>query len=295
MSDKIVLSSGSLGYEIFDVETREVSLHRSRGNISYKGSNILIGDEVLLDKSGFISGIVPRKNVLHRPRLANADFVFIVISLKKPDFSSYLLDKFLTLINSSHITVKIIVTKVDLASSSEFEKFKSYMFYYERIGYDVFYLGKNDEYDFNKVKDVISGKKVAFVGQTGVGKSTLLNRLCPDFNRKIDELYINSGRGRHTTKEVILLPHNDGFLFDTPGFSQLELKDFKPIDLTIYYPGIKDYYGKCHFADCLHLPNTKGCQVQKAIESETISAESYKNYCKIYEEVKLNDIWKKKL
>ena len=295
MSEKIVLSSGSLGYELFDVETQEISLHKSRGTISYKGANVLIGDAVKLDERGFISEILPRKNVLSRPKLSNVDFIFVVISYKKPAFSSYLLDKFLTLINSSNIKAKILITKVDLASNEEFENFKSYMSYYEHIGYDVYYTGKNSTYDLLKIKDIISDKKVAFVGQTGVGKSTLLNQLCPDFNRKIDELYINSGRGRHTTKEVVLLPFNGGFLFDTPGFSQLELKDFKPIDLAAYFPGIKEYYGKCHFVDCLHLPNTKGCQIEKAILSNMISADSYKNYCKIYEEVKINDIWKKKL
>ena len=295
MNKYLVLSSTSLGYQLYDLDSGSISLHKARGVLSFKQSNILIGDIVSLDTDGFINEVTRRQNQLMRPRLANVDFVCVIVSAKNPDFSSFLLDKFLTLINASLIPCKIIISKIDLLSAEAFQSLKNKVIYYQNIGYDIFYIDKTSNGDFIKIQELVHKKKVAFIGQTGVGKSTLLNHLCPDFNRKVDSLFINSGRGRHTTKEVVSLPYDGGFLFDTPGFSQLELKDFKPIDLALYFPGFEKYFGKCHFSDCLHLPNSKGCQVLKGVEKREISDDSYYNYCKIYEEVKANDIWKKKL
>ncbi len=294
MSEKLILSSGSLGYSVYDVESKTITLAHSRGKLSYQNTGVIIGDKVSLDDRGFIHQILPRKNLLTRPRLANVDFVFVIVSAKEPLFSSFLLDKFLTLINFSEIKVKIIISKCDLLSDEEFSVLKKRMSYYEKEDYEVFYVSRIDDSSIVDLKNKISSSKVAFVGQTGVGKSTILNRLCPDFNRKVDSLFVSSGRGRHTTKEVVMLPYQDGFLYDTPGFSQLELKDINPDGLSISFPGYEKYVGKCQFSDCLHLPFSKGCELKNALENDELSQDSYENYCKIYEEVKENDLWKKK-
>ena len=283
----LVLSSSSDGFCLYSLSNGEMRLGKSRGKVSFKSGSVLIGDEVYLDRDGFICAIETRKNTLSRPRLANCDLAFVIISGTENEFSTYLLDKFLSLINHSGIRAEIIVTKADLLSFKELSDIRDEMSYYERIGYEVFYINAHDDstYDFAKVRDELHNKRVAFIGQTGVGKSSFINSLDSSFKRRVDSLFIKSGRGRHTTKETILLPYMDSFIFDTPGFSDLKLTDFSPDDLAVYFPGFINYYGKCKFKDCSHI-NIKGCEVLKALDENTISKDSYDNYVKIYKEIK---------
>ncbi len=299
MMDKkiyLVLSTSSFGYQLYDYETKETSFHEHRRKISYQEKKIVIGDKVTLDTSGFIDHILDRTNYLPRPRLSNVDFIYVLVSLTQPDFSSYLLDKFLSLISYYSIKAGIVLTKFDLLKPNEKKKMKERMKWYEKISYPVYFVNAKDssKFDFPKLKEDIASKTVAFVGQTGVGKSTLMNAIDPNFSRKVDALYVNSGRGRHTTKEVVLLPYQDGFLFDTPGFSALELTDVKSEDLAHCFPGYESYIGKCRFHDCLHKEENLGCEVKEDLDIN-LSMDSYLNYLKIMEEVKENDKWKKKI
>ncbi len=298
MENKIylVLSTSSYGYQLYDYETKETSFHEHRRKISYQEKKIVIGDKVTLDTAGFIDHVEERKNYLPRPRLANADYVFVLVSLTQPDFSSYLLDKFLSLISFSSLKAGIVLTKYDLLKTSEKKKMKERMSWYEKLSYPVYFVNAKDstKFDFPKLKADMEGKTVAFVGQTGVGKSTLMNAIDSNFSRKVDALYVNSGRGRHTTKEVILLPYQDGFLFDTPGFSALELTDIRSEDLAYCFPGYGSYIGKCRFHDCLHKEENLDCKVKEDL-GINLSMDSYANYLKIMEEVKENDKWKKKI
>ncbi len=292
----LVLSTSSFGYQLYDYETKETSFHEHRRKISFQEKKIVIGDKVTLDKAGFIDHIEDRKNYLSRPRLSNVDRVYVLVSLTQPDFSSYLLDKFLSLISFSSIKAGIVLTKYDLLKPSEKKKLKERMTWYEKLSYPVYFVNAKEsaKFDFPKLKEDIAGKTVAFVGQTGVGKSTLMNAIDSNFSRKVDALYVNSGRGRHTTKEVVLLPYQDGFLFDTPGFSALELADIKSEDLAYCFPGYDSYIGKCRFHDCLHKEENLDCKVKEDLGTN-LSMDSYANYLKIMEEVKENDKWKKKI
>ena len=192
MSDKewIVLSSTSNGYQLYDPSEGVYSLSPTRKKVKFREERILIGDHVSLDDAGFIEKILPRKNTLQRPRLANADEIFVLVSCIQPAFSSYLLDKFLSLILSSHIKASIVLTKADLLKKREFNALKKRMEDYQKINFPVYFLNTHDEtsLDFPKLKEDIKGKTIAFVGQTGVGKSSLLNSLYPDFTRKVDAL-----------------------------------------------------------------------------------------------------------
>lgn len=290
-----VLSTTSIGYRLYDEEDRSVSIHRKRGNIK-NASYILVGDYVTLDQDGFIDNVEDRRNFLARPRLSNADIVLVLISLKEPDFNSYLLDKFLTMTNFYRLKSAIVLTKCDMVKKKEFEVIKKRVEDYKKIGYSTYFISNKNrnKFDFENLLNDLQGKAVALMGQTGVGKSSLINTIDSDFKRKVDDLRISMGRGRHTTKEVILLPYSNGFMFDTPGFSSLDLEKMKPSDLAICFPGYESYVKKCFFNDCLHLESTKGCQVKEEIKKGILSNDSYSNYLKIYEEVKENDIWKKK-
>lgn len=300
MADKTyrVLGSGSLGYQLYDLETKEISSHPyRRGKLSYEAKKIIIGDYVFLDQDGLIADVQERTSFLQRPRLSNVDMIYVLISAKEPDFSSYLLDKFLSLITFSSLRSSIVITKADLLKQRERNALQKRMEMYGKIGFPVYFVDAHQEkeFDFPKLHASLSGKSAAFAGQTGVGKSSLLNTLDPEYRRKVDALYVNSGRGRHTTKEVALLPYQGGFLFDTPGFSDLELQEMKSDDLALSFPGYEPYYGTCFFKDCHHLEGAKGCKVIEAVESGKLSGDSYQNYVKLYQEVKVNDLWKKKL
>lgn len=299
MSEKIyrVLNSTSLGYQLYDATDNSFSLHPNRKKITYFGEKIVIGDYVTLDEDGLIDAVKKRKNYLPRPRLSNCDMAYVLTSLKEPDFDSYLLDKFLSFLNYYSIPASIIFSKADLLKKRETIKAKKRAEEYASLGYPYYFIDTSDPkaFDYPAFLSSIHGKSIAFVGQTGVGKSSLLNQICPDFNRKVDALYVNSGRGRHTTKEIVLLPFGDSYLFDTPGFSELELRDIKTLDFASCFPGYADYFGKCAFKDCRHLPSSKGCAVLEAVEEGKLSKESYENYLRIFEEVKENDAWKKKL
>lgn len=291
-----VLSSSSLGYFLYSLEDKSVSIHPFRGKVLHAGEKIIIGDYVTLDEKGRINSVLERKNRLKRPRFSNVDEVFVLCSLKEPEFSSYLLDKFLSRINFSSLTASIVLTKSDLLKKSERNKRKKRMSYYEKIGYKVYFIDAHHatDFDFPKLHEELKHKTVAFVGQTGVGKSSLLNSIDPSFKRRVDSLYVRSGRGRHTTKEIILLPFEDGFIFDTPGFSSFDLLERNTLDLSLCFPGFRPYFGTCFFKDCLHLEKTKGCSVLEAVKNDELSMDSYQNYCKILTEVKENEKWKKK-
>lgn len=295
MKSYLVLSSTSTGYRLYQEEDGEITVHPKRGRLK-NASFVLTGDRVLLDEKGFISEVLPRKNFLARPRLSNADVVLVLISSKEPDFSSYLLDKFLTMVNFYQLPSAIVLTKCDMLSDKEFLLIQQRMENYRKLGYEVFFISNKDDsrFDFPRLRTYLHSKCVALMGQTGVGKSSLINTMDASMRRKIDDLRISMGRGRHTTKEVVLLPYKDGFLFDTPGFSSLDLVRMKPKDLAICFPGFEDYVEKCHFNDCLHLESTKGCMVKEEVDKGILSLDSYHNYLKIYEEVKANDVWKKK-
>ncbi len=190
-SSYLVLSSSSLGYSLFNFETKEITQSKKRGKLDLK-DRIIVGDEVFLDDEGFIIKVKERRNRLDRPRLSNCDSVFIIMSLKEPDFSSFLCDKFLTACAKDNIESNIILTKSDLYV--EDKDVEEAIGYYESLGHKCVRINALEEESssLDLIREMIKGKRVAFIGQTGVGKSTLLNAICPSFNRKVDQLYVKS-------------------------------------------------------------------------------------------------------
>ena len=182
----------------------------------------VVGDYVLFqEEKKLIEKVLPRKNYFDRPRVSNVDQAFLVTSLKQPDFSLNLLDKFLVLMEINNVRPIICVTKEDLVVKSELEAIREKLRYYEKLGYLVI-----SNCDVSTIKKLISNKTSVFTGQTGVGKSTLLNKLNSNLNLATGEISLALGRGKHTTRVVELFSFFGGKIMDTPGFSSLELKNY---------------------------------------------------------------------
>ena len=231
----------------------------------------VVGDYVLFSKEkSLIEKILPRKNSFERPKVSNIDQAFLITSLKLPDFSTNLLDKFIVLMEINHVKPIICITKEDLVDDKTLIKIKDILKYYEDIGYTVVY---NTE--LSKIKELLKGKTSVFTGQTGAGKSTLLNKLNPNWNLETGEVSLALGRGRHTTRVVELFEFLGGKVMDTPGFSSLEFKDYTKEDIKNAFIEFKKY--PCPFKDCNHT-NEKECVVKREVFANNILESRYLNY-----------------
>ena len=237
----------------------------------------VVGDYVLFNKDKLlVEKILDRKNYFERPRVSNIDQAFLVTSLKEPDLSLNLLDKFISLMELNYVKPIICITKRDLLSSDEWINFEEIISYYENIGYQVVF---NTEIE--KIKGLLSGKTSVFTGQTGAGKSSLLNRLNPNWNLEVGEISKALGRGKHTTRVVELFSINDGKVMDTPGFSSLELRNYKKGEIRSSFLEFSLY--PCVYKDCTHT-NEGECNVKKHVESHDILESRYENYLSFIKE-----------
>lgn len=265
-----VVYSDGLTYNVFP-----------KGNLRFKNKKLYIGDNVEINDSFVITDVKERKNELIRPKSANIDQLLIVMSVKEPDLSYELIYKFLTYANMNEIPSLVALTKMDMIDDlTEINELKNDL---KKIGTDLFLLSKDETSELNRLKETLNHKTTIIMGQTGVGKSSLINLIDPSYNRKVGEYSLALGRGKHKTKEVILLPYQDGFIGDTPGFSSLELDLYKE-DLAQYFPGYEDLYLECYFSNCLHQ-NEKDCNIKKHIESGLLSLKAYQTYLKLLSEL----------
>ena len=250
----------------------------SRGSIKHKSFSLCAGDNISFDeKEGVIEQAKERKNYLIRPRSANVDLMVITMSVVEPELSPELVYKFLTYANLNGIPAAVLFTKMDrLADTNKVDVLKSDL---EKLGYRVFLLSPEKTEVIQELQGFLAEKTTIIMGQTGVGKSSAINLIDPHFNRKIGEYSEALGRGKHQTKEVILLPFKDGFIGDTPGFSSLELDLYKE-DLAQYFPGYEKYYLECYFSNCLHQ-NEKECKIKEEISKGNLSKEGYEVYIKL--------------
>lgn len=251
---------------------------RARGKFRKENISPMVGDNVIINiDDNVIESILPRKNELDRPVIANVDVAFIVTSTKKPDLDLNLLDKLISVITFNGIEPVICFTKLDLLNPVEAEMIDNLKRYYEMIGINVVY-----NTDTAEIKRIISGKLAVLAGQTGAGKSSLLNYLDNDLNIKTDEISEALGRGKHTTRHVELYEISDGYIADTPGFSALDLKDMNKEQLRDTFIEFRNY--ECKFRDCMHFKE-KDCGVKSACEEKLILQSRYNNYLLFMEEV----------
>lgn len=248
------------------------------GKFKYLKESPLVGDLVIVDeKNKVINKILPRKNVLIRPPVANIDQALILTSTIEPSFSSNLLDKMLVIIEYNNIKPIICFTKYDLLEDKTY--IDSVIEYYKKIGYDVFI---NDEID--NIKNILNKKVSVLTGQTGVGKSSLLNRLKENLNLKTGEISKALGRGRHTTRHVELLKIEDGLVADTPGFSSLDFIGMNKNDIKDNFIEFYENQEKCKYKDCMHIKED-GCHIKKLCNENIILNTRYENYKKFIEQI----------
>lgn len=254
---------------------------RARGRFRKTAESPLVGDYVEFQienvDEGYITAILPRKNSLIRPPVANIDQLLLTASLKSPDFSFYLLDRFIAYSEANDINPVIIVTKNDLNDDeSLIEEIKAV---YGRM-YEVHFTDK--AHINTDLADVFNEKTSVLAGQSGAGKSTLLNTLLPHLDLKTDEISNALNRGKHTTRHVELISIDGGFIADTPGFATIDFLNIDKYNIKFCFVDFNDYH--CKFRECLHINEPK-CGVKAAVESGELAQSRYDSYVKIYNEI----------
>ncbi|MGE4320643.1 MAG: ribosome small subunit-dependent GTPase A [Acholeplasmataceae bacterium] len=299
-------------YTIVDVENQDEFIAQARGKLRYvkldqdddfnkqttrktkKETKIIqispkIGDKVLYafdHDQVFIEEILSRNNELERPDVANVDQVLLVFSAIRPDFSFYLLDKFLVILEQEKLNPVIVISKIDLVDDTLLESIKKDMVYYENMGYEVYYINSKQKIGFDVLEHIFTDKITVLAGQTGVGKSTLLNALMPELGLKTQEISDALGRGKHTTRHSELYKFNEGYIADTPGFSKIDFKIYYEDELKEFYPDFIALSPSCKFGNqCNHIHEPK-CAIKEAFEQGHILKSRYENYLQFIEEIK---------
>lgn len=254
---------------------------RARGLFRKTEESPLVGDEVKFqienENEGYITEILPRKNALVRPPVANIDQLLLTASLKSPDFSFYLLDRFIAYSEAHDIEPVIIITKNDLNEDTDLlEEIKQvYSPFYE-----LHFTSKSQIKE--ELSDLFTDKISVLAGQSGAGKSTLLNTLLPDLDLKTDEISNALNRGKHTTRHVELIEHNGGYIADTPGFSTIDFINIDKYNIKFCFIDFNQF--TCKFRECLHINEPK-CGVKNAVENGALAKSRYESYVKIYNEI----------
>jgi ribosome biogenesis GTPase len=239
----------------------------------------IVGDYVTLSPScDMIESINPRRTWIIRPRVANVDLILIVSSLVEPVFSRALLMMFMSFASYYSLPYALVFSKVDRGDLTPLQEILTYCQFH---GISVFTFNKFAPNISEQLATFIRGKTVAFAGQTGVGKSSIINVINPDFQRQIGSYSEALGRGRHETKEVRMVPYQNGYIVDTPGFSSIILPTLKN-ELASMYPGFAYYVGQCKFANCLHL-DEPGCKIKADVELGKIPLTIYETYVSLLE------------
>jgi len=252
---------------------------KAKGLFRKEGITPTVGDKVLIDeKKMVITNILNRKNILVRPPISNVDIALIVMSVVNPSFSTNLVDKLINIIEYNNIKPVLCLSKLDLLDNKE--EINKYINYYKSIGYDVFLNTETD-----KIKELFKNKITVITGQSGVGKSTLLNMLDSTLELKTNEISYALGRGKHTTRHVELIELFDGLVADTPGFSSLSFLGMKKEDIRDNFIEFNEYKNKCKYKDCMHLKEDD-CEIKRMVESNDILKSRYENYTKFISEVK---------
>jgi len=287
MTGKIV--KGISGFYYVHVVESGIYQCKAKGIFRQQKVKPLVGDDVEIevtheqDMEGNVINILPRKNELIRPAVANIDQALIMFAsaIPKPNFN--LLDRFLVMMSYQDIPVYICFNKSDQIDEEEQERIRNI---YINTGYNVIYTSAKDETGIDAFKEILKGKTSAVAGPSGVGKSSLINAISPYASMEIGEISAKIERGKNTTRHTELIPVEDNtYIMDTPGFSTLNIPGLEPQDLWRYFPEFVEHERNCKFTGCSHITEPD-CGIKDAIRAGLISKERYKGYKLLYEELK---------
>lgn len=279
MKQGIIQQSLSGFYDI--LTDGEIHRTRARGNFRARKIKPIVGDRVEFE-NGYLLRVLPRKNELVRPPVANVDIAVVVTAAKKPTFSTNLLDRQLIALEAQKIIPVIYFSKTDLLSDDEYAKLAEIVAGYRKIGYQVFFDREAFAEDqLHQLKELLKGQIVTMMGQTGAGKSTLLNHLAPGLGLATGEISTALKRGRHTTRKVSLLNVAGAWIADTPGFSSYETFDMTVEELPNFFPEMKELAANCKFRGCLHLKEPQ-CAVKDAVKNGIIMKSRYDDYVQFH-------------
>ncbi len=246
---------------------------KARGVFRNKKITPLVGDFVKITKEkNLIEEIMKRKNELIRPPVSNIDIALVVTSAKEPDFSSNLLDKMIDIIEFNNIIPVICISKYDLLDNTK--EMDEIVAYYKKIGYKVFINTQIED-----IKKIFKDNVTILTGQTGVGKSSLINKLEKSMDLKTGEISKALGRGKHTTRHTELFELFDGYVADTPGFSSLNFIGMNKEDIRDNFIEFNEYKDKCKYRDCMHV-NEDDCEIKRRVSNNEILKSRYDNYVK---------------
>lgn len=269
----IIIKNESNNYTIRT--NRGINICKPRGKFRIDKITPLVGDHVIIDElNNYILDIKERKNSLIRPQIANIDIAIIVTSVKEPNFDSNLLDKLLTIVSYNNIEPVICLTKLDLLNSKEKKEIENIIAYYKSVGYKV-----TDNNNIKEIKRIIKGKVIVFAGQSGAGKSSLLNKLDKRLSLETKEISKSLGRGKHTTRCTTLYDIDGALVADTPGFSSVDFLGMTKKDIRDNMKEMFDNLDNCKYRDCMHIKEDN-CRVKELFSEGKILPSRYDNYKK---------------
>ena len=279
----------------YDVRTASGTVTcRARGILRREGVTPLTGDlvEITLEKGkGMVERILPRKNSFVRPAVANIDALVIFAANVNPVTEPFLIDRVAAIAGDQEVPVYLCVNKCDLDPARELARI------YEHAGFPVIRTSAETGEGVEQLRELLKGKLTAFTGNSGVGKSSILNRLCPELRLPTGEVSDKLGRGRHTTRHVELYAlDGNTYVADTPGFSSFDTDQMDVIlkeNLQYAFPDFGPWLGRCQFHDCTHRQEP-GCAVRAALEAGSLEKTRYESYCKLYEKASQIKLWELK-
>lgn len=266
---------------------------RARGKFRKESLTPIVGDMVRIEvtdsekKEGYVTEILPRKNELFRPQVSNIDLLLITFATESPEPSTELVDKLTVTAAAKNIPCAVCINKCDLNP----KKAEEYANIYQAAGYAVLCVSAETGKNLEELRALLCGKTTALAGNSGVGKSSLLNALGESFSLKTGDVSDKIRRGKHTTRHTELFPLSfGGFVFDTPGFGSYELENISYKDLPGLFPEINAHEGGCRFTGCSHIKEPD-CSVKAALSEGKIPQSRYDSYCELYQELKKIKEW----